>query len=219
MERSIRVSRERSGSGAARALSLQPGLNAIHVNVNDGSGEERKHLAEDQSANEGDAKGKRELRTQASAEGQRESDEERGHGGHHDGAEAQQAGLVNGFDGGLAFQALCLHGEVDHEDGVFLYDANQQNDADERDDVEIRLSEPHGEKRADAGGGERRENGAGMNETLVKNAEHDVDGTQCGDEQNKLIRFDVLEGLSCALESGMNGTGNAEFAASGLNVQ
>ena len=43
--------------------------------------------------------------------------------------------------GGLAFFPFDLHGEIDHEDGVFLDDADQQNDADERDDVEIRFDE------------------------------------------------------------------------------
>src|SRR5258707_8190699 len=114
------MSRERSGGAALCAASLQPGLNAVHVNVNDGRGEEGEHLAEYQSANDGDTKRTAQLRANASAKGKRKSTEERRHGGHHDGTETQQASLVDGFDGGLAFQALRLHGEVDHEDGVFL---------------------------------------------------------------------------------------------------
>src|SRR6266436_5731862 len=105
------MSRQRSGSRAMRATSLQPGLNAIHINVNDRRGEECEHLAEDQSADDGDTQGTAQLRANASAKSKRESAEECGHGGHHDGAKAQQAGLVDGFDRTLAFQALRLHSE------------------------------------------------------------------------------------------------------------
>jgi len=50
----IGVSRERSGSGAARAMALQPSLDTIHVDVNDWRGEESEHLAKDKAADNGD---------------------------------------------------------------------------------------------------------------------------------------------------------------------
>ncbi len=63
--------------------------------------------------------------------------QQRRHGGHHDGPEAQQAGLIDRFARRLAFLALRLQREVDHHDGVLLHDADQQDDADQRDDAEI----------------------------------------------------------------------------------
>ncbi len=57
-----------------------------------------------------------------------------------------------------------------------------------------------------------------MNEALVQNAQHDVDGTQCGDQQNRLIRFGILKGLRCALKCGVNTIGNAEPTTRLLNV-
>ena len=50
----IGVSRERSGSGAMRAMPLQPGLDTIHVDVNDRRREESEHLAKDKTADNGD---------------------------------------------------------------------------------------------------------------------------------------------------------------------
>src|SRR3981081_1939019 len=185
-------------------MSLQPGLNAIHVNVNDRGGEEGEHLAKNQSTDDGDSKGTAQLRANASAKSKRESAEERGHGGHHNGTEAQQAGLVDGFDGGLAFHALCLHGKVDHQNGIFLDDADQQNDADHSDNAKVQLSESNCQDCADAGGRNRGENGDGVNEAFVQDAEHDIDGAESGDEQNGLIRFGVLKGLGGTLKSGMH---------------
>ena len=67
--------------------------------------------------------------------------EQRGHGGHHDGAEAQQAGLVNRVERRFAFLALGFERKVDHHDGVFLDDADQQDDADQGDDAEFRAAQ------------------------------------------------------------------------------
>jgi len=41
-----------------------------------------------------------------------------------------------------------LNCKIDHENGIFLDDADQKNDADERDDVQIGLDELDGEERA-----------------------------------------------------------------------
>src|SRR5258708_1078612 len=212
------MSREGSGSGATRAMSLQPGLNAIHVNVNDGGGEKSEHLAKDEPADDGDSERTAQLRANPSAKSERQSAEERSHGGHHDGAEPQQARLVDSFDGGLAFHTLSLHSEVDHQNGVLLDDANQQDDANHGDNAEVQVGESGGQNCADTGGRNRGENRDRVNETFVQNTEHDIDGAQGGDEQNQLIGFGVLKSLSGALESGMNCVGDAELSASDLDV-
>src|SRR3984893_11578835 len=151
-------------------MSLQPSLNTIHVNVHDGSGEKGEHLAENESADDGDTERTAQLRANTGAKSERESAKKRGHGGHHDGAEAQQAGLIDSFDGGLAFQALCLHGEVDHEDGIFLDDANQQNNSNHSDNAEVQFGDSDRQNRTDAGGRDGGENGNWVNKAFVQNA-------------------------------------------------
>src|SRR5437868_440760 len=47
------------------------------------------------------------------------------------GAEAQQAGLEDCLFWRLVLHALRLERKVNHHDGVFLYDTDQQNDADQ----------------------------------------------------------------------------------------
>src|SRR5712672_2241791 len=183
----VGVSRERSGSGATMAMALRPSLNAIHVNVNDRRRKEGEHLAQDESADNGDTQRTAKFRADTGAKSKGKRTQERRHGGHHDGPEAQQTSLINGVKRGLAFQALGLNREIDHEDGVFLDNADQQDDANERDDIEIGLGELHGEQCADARGWKRRENGDGMDEALVENAEHDIHGEERGDNQYGLV--------------------------------
>ena len=65
------------------------------------------------------------------------SAEQRRHGRHDDGPEAQQAGLEDRLFRGLAFFPLRLQRKVDHHDGVLLHDADEQDDADERNDAEL----------------------------------------------------------------------------------
>jgi len=71
-----------------------------------------------------------------------------------------------------------LNGKINHEDSIFLDDADQKDDADQRDNVQVRLDELNREKRADAGRRKRGKNGDGMNETLIEDAENDVNGRQ-----------------------------------------
>ncbi len=102
--------------------------------------------------------------------------------GHHDGAEAQQAGLIDGLDRRQALVALGLQREVDHHDGVLLHDADEQDDADERDDAQVGSGEQQRKNGAYAGRGQRGENGERMDQALVEDAEHDIDGNQRGEE-------------------------------------
>jgi hypothetical protein len=103
-------------------------LQAVEEKVDYRGGEEGQHLRDDQSADDGDAQRLAQLRADAHADGQRKPAEQGSHGGHHDGAEAQQAGLIDGFDRRQALLALGLQGEVDHHDGVLFHDADQQNE-------------------------------------------------------------------------------------------
>jgi len=82
------------------------------------------------------------------AERERKRAEQRSHGGHEDGPEAEQAGFVNGFNWGKAFQRFRLNSEINHKDRVFLDDADEEDDANVGDDGELGLEEHEGEESA-----------------------------------------------------------------------
>src|ERR1700730_9858369 len=211
------VGLRRSWRDGSRARTLNPGLQAVEVEVHDRRGEQREHLAEDEATDNGDAERPAELGARARAEGQGQRAEQSGHGGHHDGAETQQTSLIDGFDAGLAALALGLYGEVDHEDGVFLHQADQQNDADERDDAEVRVDQPNGEQRADTRGRKSGKNGDGMDIALVQDSQDDIDGSKSGEDQQRLGRKGVLEGLRSALKRTVNRWWHSEGPLRRLN--
>ena len=64
---------KRRSSGLEDAA--QPGLEAIHVDVDDGRGEQSKQLAENEATDDGDAEGAAKLGAHAGAERQRQSAE------------------------------------------------------------------------------------------------------------------------------------------------
>ena len=97
--------------------------------------------------------------TDSHADGERQAAEHRSQGCHHDGPEAQQARLVNGFDRREALIALRLKGKVDHHDGVLLHNSDQKENPDERHDAEVGSCDQQGKDRADTCGGKRGEDG------------------------------------------------------------
>ena len=129
-----------SPAGADRSAGRrprQPQRQPVEVQIDHRRGEQRQQLAEHQSADDGDAERLAEFGAGAGAQHQRQRAEDRRHGGHQDRPEPQQAGLIDRLARRQAFDALGLQREIDHHDGVFLDDADQQNDADDGDDVEI----------------------------------------------------------------------------------
>ena len=63
--------------------------------------------------------------------------EHRAHRRHHDRTKPQQTSLVDRLERALALVALGLERKIDHHDRVLLDDADQQNDADERDQAQV----------------------------------------------------------------------------------
>src|ERR1035438_470927 len=162
-------------------------LQAVEEEVDDRGREQREQLGDQQAADDGDAQGLAEFRAYAHADRQRKAAEQSGHGGHHDGPEAQQAGLIDGFNGRQALVALCLQSKVDHHDGVLFDNAYEQDDADEGDDAEVGTGEQEGEDGAHAGRRQRGENGEGMDQALIEDAEDDVDGDQRSEDEIRLV--------------------------------
>ena len=103
-----------------------------------------------------------------------------------------------------ALVAFGLQREVDHHDGVLLHDADQQQNADQRDDAEIGSRQQQRQDRAHAGRRKRGENRQRMNQALIQNAQHDVHRDQRGQDQVWLVLERILKGLRRALEAGVN---------------
>src|ERR1700722_11118864 len=162
---------------------------------------EREQLAQQESADHGNSQRTAQLRAQAAADRQRNSREQRGHCGHHDGAETQQAGFVDRFSRILAMLALGLKREVYNQNAVFLHDADEQNNADDSHDAKILAEEHKREQRANARRRQRGQNGNGMNKTLVKDAKNDVNGNQSSKNQQRFVGERILERRSSALEA------------------
>ena len=87
----------------------------------------------------------------------------------------------------------------------FLHDADEQDDADQRDDAELGVRDHQRQKRAHAGRGQRGDDGDGVDVALVEHAQHDVDGDQRGQDQERLVGQRGLEGRGRALEAGVDG--------------
>src|SRR5260370_22473761 len=176
-----------SGGGAVCERTLDPRLKPVEINVDDGRGEEREHLAENQSADDGDAQWTAQLGADTRAEGEGHGTEKGGHRGHQNWPETQQTRPVNRFDGRLLSLAFKLDCKINHENGVFLDEADQKDDADQRDDVQIGLDELNGEEGAGACRRNRGECRDGLSETLIEYAGNGVTGWDSRDDQNRLI--------------------------------
>ena len=70
---------------------------------------------------------------------------------------------------------LSLNRKVNHHDGVFLDDTNQQDHANESDDRQLGIEHHQGQQGADTGRRQGAQNRQRMDQTLVQNAEHQVD--------------------------------------------
>src|ERR1039457_6718314 len=127
-------------SAAPGEMPYHPILEVVHIEIDHGGRVQGQRLADDESADDGDAERSANLGTNSSAERQRNRAQHGGRGGHHDGTEADQRRFVNRFLRGLA-GTFYLKREVNHHDGVLLHDANQQNDANQRDHVELHVEE------------------------------------------------------------------------------
>src|ERR1035437_9894428 len=93
---------------------------AIEENVDDGRGVEREHLAKKKSSNHGDAQRTTQLRAHALTQSQRKTRQQSSHGGHHDGAEAQQAGIIDCIRCAFSVLSFALHRKVDHHNSILL---------------------------------------------------------------------------------------------------
>ncbi len=151
------------------------------------------------------------LRAGAAPERERDAREQRGHRRHDDRPEPQESGLRDRVLGLLLVAALGVEREVDHHDRVLLDDADEKNDADERDDREVVAAEDEREEGPDARGRERREDRDGVDRALVQDAEEDVDRHERRENEERRVRERRAERPRGPLESRLDALGQAEL--------
>ena len=156
--------------------------------------------------------GRRNSEPAPEAKRQRQSAEQRRHGGHHDRAEAKQAGLVDRFERAFALVALRLKRKIDHHDGVLLDDADQQHDTDDRDNRQIVTEQRQHDERADAGRRQRRQDGDWVDVAFVQNPQNDVDNDDRRQDEQRHGRQRFLELLRRALERALQRHRRAQIA-------
>ena len=121
--------------GLGVAFFAEAGLEAFHVEVDDGGDVKGDELRDDESADDGEAEGLAHVAARAEAEGDGEGSHHGGHGGHQDGTETHEAGFEDGAVGRGVVVALRFQGEINHHDGVLFHDADEHEEADEAVDV------------------------------------------------------------------------------------
>ena len=107
--------------------------------------------------------------------------------------------------------ALPFNGEVDHHDGVFLHNANQQNDPDEGNDGQLGVEPLQRQQCPNAGRGQGAQDGDGVNQAFIQNAQHQVNGDQGGKYQHGLAFQRFGKGACRALEGAAHRYRNAQF--------
>src|SRR3989442_6504037 len=118
----------------------------VEENVDDGRCVQREYLAYKKSTNHRDAERTAQLGTDAVSKCQRQTAKQRGHGGHHDWPETQQAGFVDGISGAYAVMPFSIEREVHHHDAIFFDDTNQQHQPDDGNYAEVQSKKNKREK-------------------------------------------------------------------------
>src|SRR5579872_3202564 len=189
----------------------------VKPQVNHRRGVKGKQLAEQQAAHNRDAQRPAQFRAGAGSQRQRQAAQQRRHGGHHDGTEAEQAGLKNGFLRRLAFAALRFQGEVNHHDGILFHDADQQDNSNQRYDIQVIPGQQQRHNGAHTRRGQRGKNRNGMDIALVEDAQHNVHRNYRGQNEPGFGGERVTERRRRSLETGVNAGRNADRALRVLN--
>src|SRR5581483_8557809 len=132
------------------------------------------------------------------------------HGCHKNRPETENARFINGFARGFAVVALGLDGKIDHEDAVFLDNADEEDDADNGDHAEVEARHDQENGGSDAGGRQGGKDGERVDVAFVKDAQDNIDGGQSGGDEPGFVGDRRLEGLESPGEFAMNCGGKAQ---------
>ena len=200
---------EEAGSGR-RELGAQPEPQPVEIKIDDRSREQRECLAHDESADNGHSQWTPEFGPGACTQRQRQSSQERGHGGHHDRPEAQHAGFVDRLRAeSLPSRSVSSAKSIIMIAFFFTMPISRMMPIN-RHHVQLAVSQQQGEDRAHASRRQGRKNRDGMNVALIEHAEHDVDRDQRGQNQQGLAGQRRLESRGGALKAGVDGGGKVD---------
>ena len=149
---------------------------------------------------DGHAERNAQLRAHSGPERERKRTARRGERRHQDRPEAEHRRAADRHLGGHTLAVLTIDREVDHHDRVLRHDADEQNDPDQRDDVQLEVKAIERDERSDGGGRERGEDRQRMDEALVEHPEQQVDDDERREDQQRLLRGRGLERLRGACE-------------------
>jgi hypothetical protein len=107
--------------------------------------------------------------------------------------------------------ALRVNREVNEHDAVLFDDADQQNDADQRDQAEIKAERHQCREGAEPCRRQGREDRQRMDVALIEHAQDDVDDDDRGGDEKRLAGQRGLEGLRVALEIADQGGRRADL--------
>src|ERR1700691_1777016 len=110
---------------------------AIEIEIDHRCRVERQCLAQEKPAYYRYAQWLPHLRTHTQTYRKRPRPEYGSHGGHNDGTKSQQAGTIYCLPRLELVTTFRFDGEVDHDDGVLLHHADQQDHTDKGDQAEI----------------------------------------------------------------------------------
>jgi hypothetical protein len=116
-----------------RRRFMPPLLELIEIEINNGCGVQSQQLGYSQTTDDCDSKRLTDFGAVTLAHCKRNRTKHCGQSGHHDGTKANNTGLVNCIGGGEVLVPLSFQREIDHHDGVFFHDADQENDSNDRD--------------------------------------------------------------------------------------
>src|SRR5579871_169938 len=170
-----------------RAAPREARRELIEENVDDRRRKQRQHLTEQQTADHGHTERLTQLRADAGTERQRQTAQQRRQSRHQDRPEAQQRSLIDSLSRLLVLLALQLERKVNHHDAVLLHDADQKNDADDTDDIQIQSEQAQGQERTDTRRRQRGQDRQRMNEALIKDTQNDVHSDERRQNQQPFV--------------------------------
>ena len=193
----------------------RPVTQAVEVQIDHRRGVEGQQLAADQATDDGNAQRTAQLSIAADTEQQRQGAEQGRQAGHHDRPKTHDAGLQNRLARAHTEVTLGIQGEVDHQDGVLLDDADQQNDADQRDQRQLGAAQQQGQQGADPSRGQRRDDRQRVHIALVENAEDDINRQQGRQNHQRHVVLGGLGRTGIAGKAGLHRHGQVQRLQSG----
>src|SRR6476661_10102881 len=168
-------------------------------------------LRNDQTSHDSDAERLAQFAADTHSDGERQGTEHRGHRCHHDRPEPNETRLVDRFFGTESFVSLSVEREIDHHDRVLFHDADEQDNSDDRDEIQLIAGCQHSQESTKAGGWYCRKDREWVDQALVKHSQDDVNGQERREKQPWHCHPRGLSNLRRAGETSPNARWHSEI--------